>query len=156
MAVSSIIVLALLLLRLAILCVPLYVLLLAARALRKYLSEPPKGGSMGGTAPGGMASQEGDRRRFWPLGPVSIAVLAVVALIFIGLGLDWWGGGAHAVSIIGGADGPTSVFVAGKLGGMHGMHGFLGLMAVVRLGFLAVAAYLICLIIRALRKYLGQ
>ena len=43
-------------------------------------------------------------------------IVAAVGIILAAIGLNWKSKAAVAVSIIGGADGPTSIFLAGKIG----------------------------------------
>ncbi len=43
-------------------------------------------------------------------------IVAAVGFILAAIGLNWKSKAAVAVSIIGGADGPTSIFLAGKIG----------------------------------------
>lgn len=43
-------------------------------------------------------------------------IIAVLGIILAAIGIHWKTKAAVAISIIGGADGPTSVFIAGKVG----------------------------------------
>lgn len=43
-------------------------------------------------------------------------IVAVLGIIMLAIGIDMKANAAMAVSIIGGADGPTSIFLAGKIG----------------------------------------
>ena len=43
-------------------------------------------------------------------------IVAVLGIILLAIGIDMKSNAAMAVSIIGGADGPTSIFLAGKIG----------------------------------------
>ena len=43
-------------------------------------------------------------------------IIAVIGILVAAVGIHWKTKAAVAVSIIGGADGPTSVFIAGKVG----------------------------------------
>ncbi|NLL78796.1 MAG: sodium ion-translocating decarboxylase subunit beta [Clostridiales bacterium] len=56
-------------------------------------------------------------------------ILVGAGLVLGALSLSFWHKKAVAVSIIGGADGPTSVFLAGKIGG--NVTAGLGIVAVV-------------------------
>lgn len=71
---------------------------------------------------------------------VSILLL-IIGIVIAGFGIDWARKDAVAVSIIGGADGPTSVFVAGKVSD--------GMIA----GYIIVGAVLVILGILLYRKW---
>ena len=43
-------------------------------------------------------------------------IIAVLGILLAVIGIHWKTKAAVAISIIGGADGPTSVFIAGKVG----------------------------------------
>ena len=43
-------------------------------------------------------------------------IIAVIGTLVAAIGIHWKSKDAVAISIIGGADGPTSVFLAGKVG----------------------------------------
>lgn len=43
-------------------------------------------------------------------------IMAVIGILLATIGIHWKSKVAVAVSIIGGADGPTSIFLAGKIG----------------------------------------
>lgn len=43
-------------------------------------------------------------------------IIAVIGILLAAIGIHWKSKAAVAVSIIGGADGPTSIFLAGKIG----------------------------------------
>ena len=43
-------------------------------------------------------------------------IMAVIGILLAAIGIHWKSKAAVAVSIIGGADGPTSIFLAGKIG----------------------------------------
>jgi len=43
-------------------------------------------------------------------------IMAVIGILLVAIGIHWKSKAAVAVSIIGGADGPTSIFLAGKIG----------------------------------------
>lgn len=43
-------------------------------------------------------------------------VIGVIGILIVALGIEWKMKKAVSISIIGGADGPTSVFLAGKVG----------------------------------------
>lgn len=61
---------------------------------------------------------------------------AGVILIALGIGMKWRG--SSSIEIIGGADGPTSIFIAGKVGGGFSLGILFG-------GILALCAVLILL-----------
>lgn len=48
-------------------------------------------------------------------------IIAVIGIIFAALGINAKIKGAAAIGVIGGADGPTSVFIAGKVGDGFGL-----------------------------------
>jgi len=43
-------------------------------------------------------------------------IIVVIGILLAAIGIHWKSKTAVAVSIIGGADGPTSIFLAGKIG----------------------------------------
>ena len=43
-------------------------------------------------------------------------IVAVMGILLATIGIHWKSKAAVAISIIGGADGPTSIFLAGKIG----------------------------------------
>ena len=43
-------------------------------------------------------------------------IVVVIGILLAAIGIHWKSKAAVAVSIIGGADGPTSIFLAGKIG----------------------------------------
>jgi len=43
-------------------------------------------------------------------------IVAVIGILLAAIGIHWKSKAAVAISIIGGADGPTSIFLAGKIG----------------------------------------
>lgn len=43
-------------------------------------------------------------------------IIAVIGILLAAIGIHWKSKAAVAISIIGGADGPTSIFLAGKIG----------------------------------------
>ena len=70
---------------------------------------------------------------------VIIAMFAALGVLFLSRGIRYLVLGAGAISIIGGADGPTSVFVAGSLGNSYGIRSLIvGLLLVLAV----VAIYL--------------
>lgn len=61
-----------------------------------------------------------------------IVLLTILGVIITGMGLHWKNKKAMSISIIGGADGPTSVFIAGKVGdGTAGIMIGVGVVAVI-------------------------
>lgn len=123
-----------LILEIVILAVALYVSYLVIKALRKYISE------------GSADVKEEKLHPKWP----GVAIAAGVVIVTAAAGAVRKG--AAAVSVIGGADGPTSIFVAGKLGGAAAIIGTVSLL--VNLTLVVLVVYIAILIIRALRKYL--
>jgi len=59
-------------------------------------------------------------------------LLTIIGVILVAFGIKFKMQGSGAISIIGGADGPTSVFLAGKVGDGFGMGSlFIGVVLVV-------------------------
>lgn len=114
----------------------LYLILLAIRAMKKYLAEEVK------------ADSETGRRGAKGLG-IALAVGVVVLSAAAGIFRQ---GSASAISVIGGADGPTSVFVAGKTGIFTMAAGLAGV--ILNLAFCGGIIYIAILVIKALKKYL--
>ncbi len=63
-------------------------------------------------------------------------VIAAISLIFIRNGQM---SVARSVAIIGGADGPTSIFVAGKIGGFSAMTGMIAGIVLLAVGIFVIA-----------------
>lgn len=125
-----------------------YTLVLLIRALRHYLRSVGETEqiSFAGGQQGEMKKSPGVNRGIW------IGAAAVIAVVVVWVCFRH--SGAHAVSVIGGADGPTSVFLAGKVGDPQFVIDLF--ITLVNLGFLVLAAYVLILMIRALKKYLQE
>ena len=63
-------------------------------------------------------------------------VIAAISLIFI---INGQMSVASSVAIIGGADGPTSIFVAGKIGGFSAMTGVIAGIVLLAAGIFVIA-----------------
>ncbi len=63
-------------------------------------------------------------------------VIAAISLIFI---INGQMSVASSVAIIGGADGPTSIFVAGKIGGFSAMTGMIAGIVLLAAGIFVIA-----------------
>ena len=113
-----------------------YLLYLCVRALKKYLNEDGAAVKVDG--------KEGHRR--------TGMILAVAAAVLVGLSAALRGAAGASVSVIGGADGPTSVFVAGKVGSLAGVIGTVTM--ILNLVLFILMIYLLVLVIKALRKSL--
>lgn len=113
-----------------------YLFYLCVRALRKYLNDNDT------TV---QVEEKGGRNQ-------KGIVLAVVAAVLVGLAAFLQRGAGASFSVIGGADGPTSVFVAGKVGSLASILGTV--MMALNLAVYLLMIYLLVLVIRALRKYL--
>ncbi|MDO5574102.1 MAG: oxaloacetate decarboxylase [bacterium] len=72
-------------------------------------------------------------------------MLAVIALALIGAGIYMKSKAAVAVSIIGGADGPTSIFLAGKVPVIGGT-------VILTAGVVVLAAIAVVVILRRRKK----
>ena len=113
-----------------------YLFYLCVRALRKYLNDNDT------TV---QVEEKGGRNQ-------KGIVLAVVAAVLVGLAAILQRGAGASFSVIGGADGPTSVFVAGKVGSLASILGTV--ITALNLAVYLLMIYLLVLVIRALRKYL--
>lgn len=66
-------------------------------------------------------------------------ILTVIGIVVAALGLIFKVKGQMSVSVIGGADGPTSIFLAGKIGGNSAVTGMIVGIVLLAVGIFIVA-----------------